>query len=92
MELIFGVWRLRVESRPLTKASFGLDIPLNVLRLLSYEVDLVLDPFMGSATTALACQQLNRRFIGCEISEKYWRVAMARIGQHRPGNRTQDGC
>jgi len=38
----------------------------------SNEKDMVLDVFLGSGTTALACKKLNRRFIGCEISKEYY--------------------
>ena len=41
--------------------------------------DLILDPFLGSGTTALACVQMNRRYIGIEISEKYCQIARERI-------------
>lgn len=40
---------------------------------------LVLDPFMGSATTGVACAQLGRRFIGVEIETKYFDIACKRI-------------
>lgn len=43
------------------------------------ENDLVLDPFMGSGTTAVACKELNRRFIGFEINEKYYKLANDRL-------------
>ena len=39
----------------------------------------VLDPFMGSGTTAVACKQLNRQFIGFEISKKYCDIAEKRL-------------
>ena len=39
----------------------------------------VLDPFLGSGTTALACEELNRKWIGIEISEKYCEIAAKRI-------------
>ena len=39
----------------------------------------VLDPFLGSGTTAIACERLNRRWIGIEISEKYCEIAAKRI-------------
>jgi tRNA/tmRNA/rRNA uracil-C5-methylase (TrmA/RlmC/RlmD family) len=39
----------------------------------------VLDPFLGSGTTAVACEKLNRRWIGIEISEKYCEIAKSRI-------------
>ena len=41
--------------------------------------DLILDPFMGSGTTGVACAKLGRRFIGIEIEEKYFDIACKRI-------------
>lgn len=41
--------------------------------------DCVFDPFMGSGTTGVACMQLGRRFIGCEIDPKYFAIAEKRI-------------
>jgi len=41
--------------------------------------DIVLDPFIGSGTTAVACEQLGRRWIGIEISEEYCEIAKRRI-------------
>jgi len=43
------------------------------------EGDIVLDPFLGSGTTAIACLKLNRRFIGIEKEEEYVKIAKARI-------------
>lgn len=40
---------------------------------------LVLDPFMGSGTTAVACKETGRNFIGFEIDEKYWQIANDRL-------------
>lgn len=45
----------------------------------SNKEDLVLDPFMGSGTTGVACLNLNRRFIGIEINEKYFDIACKRV-------------
>jgi DNA modification methylase len=61
----------------------------------SLEGETVLDPFMGSGTTGVACVNLRRRFIGIEIEEKYFDVACKRIeiaaaqGQFDFGEREQ---
>lgn len=79
MELTSGIWHYRAETKKWTQANFSLDIPLKALKILSYEGDLVLDPFMGSGTTAVACIMLNRHYIGFEISEEYCKIAQQRI-------------
>lgn len=43
----------------------------------------VLDPFMGSGSTGVACQELGREFVGFEIDEKYFNIAKERLGGHR---------
>jgi|TARA_R110000787_G_scaffold109808_1_gene218390 site-specific DNA-methyltransferase (adenine-specific) len=43
------------------------------------EEDTVLDMFMGSGTTAIACKNTNRNFIGCELDEEFFNVAVARV-------------
>ena len=43
----------------------------------------VLDPFAGSGTTIIACERLNRRWIGIEISEEYCEIAAKRIENER---------
>ena len=45
----------------------------------SKEGDVVLDTFMGSGTTAIACKELNRNFIGFEINDKFHKIAVDRI-------------
>lgn len=48
----------------------------------SKEQDKVLDMFMGSGTTAVACQNLNRNFIGYELDEEYFEIAKKRINSN----------
>jgi len=50
-----------------------------ILNFSSNEEDIVLDPFMGSGTTAIACKQLNRHFIGFEINPDYCDSAEKRL-------------
>jgi len=49
------------------------------IRIGSNENDIILDPFMGSGTTANACIQLDRQFIGYEIEPKYHKIACERV-------------
>jgi DNA modification methylase len=50
-----------------------------LVKYYSREGDLILDPFMGSGTTAVSCLKLNRRFIGFELSPEYCKIAEQRI-------------
>lgn len=78
---VTGRWDYRAETQGLTEANFSLDFPLTAIKMLSYKNDIILDPFSGSATTALACLMTNRNYIGFEISEKYWKIGNLRL-QH----------
>ena len=44
------------------------------------DAETILDPFMGSGTTGVACANLGRKFIGIEIERKYFDIACERIG------------
>ena len=48
---------------------------------------MVLDCFMGSGSTGVACKELNRRFIGIELEEKYFNIAKERIEGNINGNK-----
>jgi len=60
--------------------------PVNVIETLikwvTNENDVILDPFMGSGTTAIAALNLNRKFIGIEINQEYFDIARERIDKH----------
>ena len=49
----------------------------------SKEGETVLDPFMGSGSTGVACKKLNRNFIGMELDENYFKIAEERIENYR---------
>ena len=53
-----------------------------LIERLTNEGDVVLDPFMGSGTTGVACKNLNRKFIGVELDENYYNIAYNRINRY----------
>lgn len=80
MELVFGQWKYLNDSRPLTKATFSMDIPTKAIKILSYKNDVILDPFAGSGTSLVAAEVLDRRWIGIELSPNYHKIARERVG------------
>jgi len=60
-------------------AAFPEALPTWFIRLFTGEHDLVLDPFLGSGTTAIACIKTNRHFIGIEVSPQYYEIACKAI-------------
>ena len=80
---VCGIWKMQPETSGLTKACFPLELPKLLIELLSYKEDVVLDPFSGSGTTALAAKRTDRKYIGIDISEEYTRVARKRLAEDR---------
>jgi len=64
-------------------AAFPIDLPKWFILLFTKEGDVVLDPFIGSGTTALASIELNRRYVGIEIAKEYQKLALSAIRNHR---------
>jgi DNA modification methylase len=60
-------------------ASFPVQLPEKFILNHSRDRDTILDPFMGSGTTGVACVRTGRKFIGVEISEEYFEIAVKRI-------------
>ena len=50
-----------------------------IIQMLSRENDIILDPFIGSGSTAIACKQTERNFIGFEIDKNYYKLAQERL-------------
>lgn len=71
----------KVQSKALHPTMKDLDVISHLVKVLSNENDIVLDPFMGSGTTGLACKNLNRHFVGIEKEEKYVKIATDRINK-----------
>jgi site-specific DNA-methyltransferase (adenine-specific) len=53
----------------------------DLIKIHTNEGDMVFDPFMGSGTTGVACLNLNRNFIGCEIDENYFNMPVERLNK-----------
>lgn len=80
---IKGTSKLFTHNCGKSKYGHPTEKPLEIIEKLiltaSNEGDLIFDPFMGSGTTAVACKELNRSFIGCEIESKYCEIAEKRL-------------
>src|SRR5712691_2497669 len=62
-------------------ATFPVDLPAWFIKLFTQPEDIVLDPFMGSGTTAVAAKQLVRRCLGIEIDPAYIQIAQSRLNE-----------
>ena len=72
-----AVWSFpSVRSNDSHEAMFPIELPRRVIKLLTEEGDLVLDPFVGSGTSCIAAMQLGRKYIGIDLHEDY--VSLAR--------------
>lgn len=85
MEATTDVWEIPPESatRVGHPAPFPVQLPERLIHLYTFENDVVLDPFMGSGTTAVASIRTNRRFIGFDTDAGYVAAATARVDKER---------
>lgn len=81
LELTKSVWTFGAESARKIghPAPFPVELPLRCIKLYTFGNDVVLDPFIGSGTTAIAALMSNRHFVGYEIQESYAKIAEDRI-------------
>jgi site-specific DNA-methyltransferase (adenine-specific) len=81
MEWTKSIWTMKAESAKKIghPAPFPEELPGRLIKLFSFSGDIVLDPFMGSGTTAIAALKAERNFVGYEINEKYIDLANSRI-------------
>lgn len=78
-----NIWKIK-RGRNLFKthgAVFPIEIAEKVISNFTEQGATVLDPFMGSGTTGVACKNLNRNFIGIELDDKYFEIAKERINE-----------
>jgi site-specific DNA-methyltransferase (adenine-specific) len=85
LESTLSVWHLPPESarRVGHPAPFPVALPRRFIELYTFSGDVVLDPFMGSGSTAVASVEAGRRFVGYELDRQYARLARRRVRQAR---------
>jgi site-specific DNA-methyltransferase (adenine-specific) len=93
MALTLDVWSIPPESARRVKhpAPFPVELPEQLMRLYTYEGDLVLDPFMGSGSTLVAAAGLGRRFVGYDLDPAYVEIARSRVAEATTGRSGVDG-
>ena len=81
MEWTKSIWTFNAESAKKIghPAPFPEELPYRLIQLYSFKGDIILDPFMGSGTTAVAALKSDRKFIGYEISKEYIKLAEKRV-------------
>ncbi len=85
MSWTLSIWKFAPESarRVGHPAPFPVELPRRCIELFTYEDDLVLDPFMGAGSTAVAAVRTNRHFVGYDTNADYITKAEERIAEER---------
>lgn len=81
MEWTKSIWTMNAESarRIGHPAPFPEELPYRLIQLYSYKDDIILDPFMGSGTTAISALKSKRKYVGYDISQEYINLAERRL-------------
>ena len=81
MESTLSIWNINPEKAKKIghPAPFPVELPKRFINLYSFKDDLVLDPFIGSGTTAVASKILQRNYVGYEINKDYIEIADKRL-------------
>lgn len=81
MEWTNGVWNFSGESKKRVghPAPFPIELPRRCIKLFTFVGDTVLDPFLGSGSTLIACALSNRKGIGIDVDKSYCELAMKRL-------------
>ncbi|HEV2759796.1 MAG TPA: site-specific DNA-methyltransferase [Acidimicrobiales bacterium] len=82
LEATLDIWRMPPESarRVGHPAPFPVELPQRLIELYTYRGDLVLDPFLGAGSTAVAAVRTGRRYCGYDTDQAYVELARERVG------------
>lgn len=85
MEWTKSVWTMNPESAKKVghPAPFPIELPYRLIQLYTFKGDIVLDPFMGSGSTAIAALKSQRKYIGYDIDPEYVKLAEERIAPYK---------
>ena len=89
-----GVWQFYYESRDIRDknihpATFPISLSKRIIELFTHEGELVVDPFVGSGTTLIAAQDLNRNCLGFDLQDRYIKVCNQRLSQQNLFNKSR---
>ena len=80
---ISSIWKFPPEHDRTHPAPFPVELPFRLIKLFSFTNDIILDPFMGSGTTALAAKMVERHFLGYELNKHYIKLGEKRLKQYQ---------
>ncbi|MGI9585178.1 MAG: DNA-methyltransferase [Acidimicrobiia bacterium] len=91
LEATVSIWDILPESarRVGHPAPFPVELPRRLIELYTFEGDLVLDPFIGSGSTAVAAVESDRHFVGFDLDADYLELAETRVHEGRTGSRSR---
>ena len=89
-----GVWQFYYEKRDIRKkdlhpATFPISLAKKVTELFTHQGELVVDPFVGSGTTLVAAQDLNRNAVGFDLNERYIELCRQRLAHNNIFNHSK---
>lgn len=89
LDATVSIWDILPESarRVGHPAPFPVELPRRLIELYTYKDDLVLDPFVGSGSAAVAAVETGRHFVGFDLDPEYLEIAERRIHEGRTGER-----
>jgi DNA modification methylase len=85
MEWTKSIWTMNPESAKKVghPAPFPIELPYRLIQLYTFKGDIILDPFMGSGTTAIAALKAERKYVGYDNDPQYVKLAEERIAPYK---------